>query len=446
MSQPPHMIDLPPTQFARSGDVSVAYQVFGEGPIDLVFVTGIVWHLEAAHELPGVTDFFQRLARFARVVVFDKRGQGLSDRVSGVTMDQRADDIRAVMEAVGMQRAVLCGYSEGAVLAAYFAAFHPELVSHLILIGGMPRFCQADDYPYGVTEAQVRKSGQFYTSGRLLSAAIPSWAEDPRMQDQAARYERLSCSPGNYKALLEMNLQLDARSILPQIRVPTLVLHRTEDQLAPIEGGRYFAANIPGAKLVERPGRDHWFSAGDYIPFLAEIEAFATGAPAETVVADEERTLATVLFTDIVGSTERAAELGDAVWRRTLDQHDGIVRRLVTQNRGRVVKSTGDGVLALFDGPGRALRCALALEPALARLQISVRAGLHTGEVIERGADVAGIAVHAAARVMAEAGPGEVLVSRVVVDLVAGSGVAFAERGEVALRGLPGVWKLFAAG
>lgn len=424
--------------------MSIAYQVFGEGPVDIVFVSGIVYHLEAAHELPGVTDFFQRLARFGRVVVFDKRGQGLSDRVPiAATMDERADDVRAVMEAAGMKRAAVIGYSEGACLSAYFAAFHPEMLSHLVLMGGLPKFSRSDDYPYGVADAQVRKSATYYTSGRLFTAAAPSWANDPTIVSQAARYERLSCSPGNYRALIEMNLQLDVRNILPEVRVPTLVLHRTADMLAPIEGGRLFAARIPGARLIEYPGKDHWFSAGDYLPAIADIEEFVTGARSEAT--DAERVLATVLFTDIVDSTTRAAAVGDDAWRHVLDEHDRVVRRLVEQHRGRVVKTTGDGVLAVFEGPGRALRCALSLESALARLQLSVRVGLHTGEVETRGDDVAGIAVNAAARVMSAAGPGEVLVSRVVADLAAGSGVTFADRGEVQLRGIAEPWRLYAA-
>lgn len=438
------MLALPATQFASSGDVSIAYQVFGEGPIDIVFVTGIVWHLEAMHELPGVTDFFNRLASFARVIVFDKRGQGLSDRVPvASTMDERVDDFRAVMEAVGVERAVLFGYSEGAGLSAYYAAFHPDKLTHLVLMGGLPKFSRAEDYPYGATAEQVRKSAKYYPSGRLLGAAAPSWADLPGFKENAARYERLSCSPGNYRALTEMNLQLDARHILPQIRVPTLVLHRTQDKLAPVEGGRYFAQQIPGAKLIEYEGPDHWFSVGDYAPIISDIEEFVTGA--RGAAFDAERVLATVLFTDIVKSTEHATARGDAEWRRVLDEHDRIVARLVQQNRGRVVKTTGDGALAVFDGPGRAIRCALSLESALARLQLSVRAGLHTGELTERGGDVSGIAVHTAARVMGEAAPGEVLVSRVVADLVAGSGVTFADRGEVDLRGIPGPFRLFAA-
>lgn len=435
---------MPPTQFARSGDVSIAYQVFGGGPVDIVFVSGIVYHLEAVHELPGVTDFFERMGRFSRTIVFDKRGQGLSDRVPiAASMDERADDVRAVMDAVGIERAALIGYSEGAALAAYFAAFHGERLTQLVLMGGLPKFSSSDDYPYGITDEQVRKSAKYYASGRLFAAATPSWREDPAIASQAARYERLSCSPGNYRALVEMNLKLDVRHILPEIRVPTLVLHKTEDQLAPIEGARLFAEKIPGARLIERPGTDHWFTVGDYPAVIADIEEFVTGART-AAEAEDDRILATVLFTDIVDSTARANTMGDVAWKRLLDEHDQIVRRLVAHNRGRLIKTTGDGVLAIFDGPGRALRCALSLESALARLQLSVRAGLHTGEVVARGDDVAGIAVHAAARVMARAGPGEVLVSRVVVDLVAGLGAQFSDRGEIELRGLDGAWRLYA--
>ncbi len=436
---------LPETRFARSGDVSIAYQIFGEGqPIDLVFVPGIIYHLEASHEIPGVTDFFRRLGNFARVIVFDKRGQGLSDRVPVATMDERADDIRAVMDAAGAKRVVLCGYSEGALLAAYFTAFHAERVSHLVLIAGLPKFCRSDDYPYAPSEDVIRKSLEHYATGALFKAAVPSWKDDPHIQANAARFERLSCSPGNYRALTEMNIQLDVRALLPQIRMPTLVLHNRTDGLAHIEGARYFAKYIVDAKLVEYDHGDHWVTASDYVRLISDIEEFVTGER-HGALDDEERTLATVMFTDIVDSTRHAASEGDAAWRRRLDEHDGIVRRLVEQYRGRLIKSTGDGILALFDGPGRAVRCALSIEPALARLKLSARAGLHTGEVVERGDDVAGIAVHAAARVMSEAAPGEVLVSRVVTDLVAGSGVQFRDCGESELKGLPGRWQLFAA-
>lgn len=437
--------DLPETRFARSGDVSIAYQVMGSGPIDLVFVPGIIFHIEAMHEFPGVTDFFRRLSRFARVAVFDKRGQGLSDRVAGApTLEERADDVRAVMDATGMKRVVLCGYSEGTMMSAFFAATHPDSVSHLILIGGIPKFQRSADYPQGAPEEALRRTADQYATGKLLRMAAPSMIRDDAGLAQAARIERLSCSPGNFRALIEMNVTLDVRSVLPEIRVPTLVLHRETDRLAPVAGGRCYADGIPGARYIEYPSGDHWISSGDYGAICSDIEEFVTGQR-QGVSALSERILATVLFTDIVESTSTAAKIGDAAWRRKLEEHDRIAIRLIERHRGRLIKSTGDGMLATFDGPGRAIRCALAMDPALAGLQLSVRAGLHTGEVEDRGDDIGGIAVHAAARVMAMANPGEVLVSRVVADLVAGSGIGFVDRGECELRGMPGAWRLFAA-
>lgn len=437
--------ELPETRFADSGGVSIAYQVMGSGPIDLVFVPGILFHLEAVHDYPGVTDFFRRLSRFARVAVFDKRGQGLSDRVSGApTLEQRADDVRAVMEAIGMERVVLCGYSEGTMMSAFFAASHPDRVSHLVLLGGLPKFARSDDYPQGIPEKVIGTLADLYTTGTLFASAAPSWGQGPAALAMAARFERLSCSPGNFRALLEMNAKLDVRHILPEIKVPTLVLHRKTDAMAPVAGGRYYAANIPGSRYIEYPSGDHWITAGDYAVICSDIEEFVTGER-QAATAPVERVLATVLFTDIVESTSHAARVGDAAWRNKLDEHDRIMRRLIEQHRGRLIKSTGDGVLATFDGPGRAIRCALAMDPALARLQLSVRAGLHTGEVEDRGEDIGGIAVHVASRVMSNAGAGEVLVSRVVADLVAGSGIGFAERGEYEFKGMSGSWRLFAA-
>lgn len=438
------LTELPETKFARSGDVSIAYQVWGDGPPDMVFVPGLIWHLEGAHALPGVTDFFRRLAQFNRVAVFDKRGQGLSDRVPGAaTLEERIDDVRAVMDAIGMRRVALCGYSEGAMMSVVFAASFPECVSHLILLGGLPKYSRTPEYPHGFTEEAIRKSVEFYGKGSLFKIAAPSWKGQPIMA-QAPRLERLSCSPGNFRALTEMNLKLDVRHVLPSIRVPTLVLHRKTDIMAPVEGARYFAAQIPGAKLIEYETGDHWPTVGDYHAICADIEEFVTGERGRTV-EPVDRVLATVLFTDIVDSTAHAARIGDTAWRKTMDEHDRISRRLIEQYRGRLIKSTGDGLLATFDGPGRAIRCALAMEPWLARLQLSVRAGLHMGEVEDRGDDIGGIAVHIAARIMARAEAGEVVVSRVVADLVAGSGIKFQERGTVDLKGVPGQWALFAA-
>ncbi|MBL8550731.1 MAG: alpha/beta fold hydrolase [Hyphomonadaceae bacterium] len=436
--------DLPETRFARSGDVNIAYQVLGEGPVDLLLVPGLVSHVETSHEVRGYTAFLRRLARFARLATFDKRGQGLSDRVSGApTLEERADDVRAVMDAIGMRRAAVLGVSEGSMMSAYFAAAHPERASHLVLYGGMPKMPRSDDYPIGFEPD--RHIVEWGTGAFITTYVAPSWAADPDLSRLAARFERHSCSPGNFHALAKMNIALDVRPILPDIRVPTLVLHRQTDVCVPIAMGRYYADHIPGAKFVAYPSGEHWPPAfgPDWDSMADDIEEFVTGvraAPAQQM----DRVLATVLFTDIVDSTAIAAELGDAAWRARLDEHDRIVRRLIESHRGRFIKSTGDGVLAAFDGPGRAVRCALSIEPALARLDLRVRAGLHTGEVEERGEDIAGVAVHAAARVMEKAGAGEVLVSRVVADLVAGAGLSFAERGDAELKGI-GTWRLLAA-
>jgi len=437
--------DLPETRFAQSGNVSIAYQVIGDGPVDLVYVPGIMSNIEVGHDFPAYTDFFRALSRFARVATFDKRGQGLSDRISGApTLEERADDLRAVMDTIGMRQVALLAHSEGAAMGVFFAATYPDRVTHLILVGGIPKFSRSDDYPFGPTLEQIRSSGERYGTGALVKLGAPTMVTDAASLAMAARFERQSCSPGNFKALLELNTRLDVREILSEVRAPTLVLHNTGDRLAPIEGGRYFAEHIPGAHLIEYESKDHIFFVGNYLQKCADIEEFVTGERHQSLSA-VERILATVLFTDIVDSTTRAAAMGDAAWRKSLDEHDRIAKRLIEQHRGRLIKTTGDGVLATFDGPGRAIRCALSMDPALARLNLSVRAGLHTGEVEDRGEDIGGIAVHAASRVMSEAGPGEVLVSRVVADLVAGSGISFEDRGEAKLKGMPGPWRLLAA-
>ena len=437
--------ELPETRFAQSGDVNIAYQVMGDGPLNLVIIWGMMSHVEFMHELPGHTDFLRRLSRFARVVIFDKRGQGLSDRTLGVpTLEERVDDVRAVMQALNMERAVLLGMSEGTAMSAFFAATYPDRVSHLVLYGGFARFAQTDGYPVGPSEEQIRQSVSAYGTGKVFRISAPGWEADPLIRPLLAKYERLSCSPGNFRAVIEMNLSIDVRQILDQIRVPTLVMHRQSDLLIPIASGKYLAEHIPGAVWREYASGGHYPTDGDWEALCGDIEEFVIGERHDAPLATE-RVLATVLFTDIVGSTSHTARVGDASWRKTLDDHDRIARSVVERHRGRFIKTTGDGILATFDGPGRAVRCALAMEPALTRLNLTVRAGLHTGEVEERGDDIAGIAVNAAARVMSQAGPGEVLVSRVVADLVAGSGLTFADRGEAELRGIPGAWRLFAA-
>ena len=441
-------LPVPETRYARSGDVSVAYQVMGEGPVDLVLVPGLVAHIEFFHELPGYTDFLRRLARFARVITFDKRGQGLSDRVAGApTLDERMDDVRAVMGAAGVRRAVLFGFSEGGSMSALFAATFPERVSHLILCGAFARFTNAPDFDLMFPADATMRSADYWGTGASIKMFAHSVRDDAELTRLWAKGERLCASPGAYRALLTVNGEIDVRSILPDVRVPTLVLHRTTDRAVPVANGRYLAAHIPGARMIEYPDGDHAPFTGDGMETLCgDVEEFVTGQRAAAAAADVERVLATVLFTDIVDSTRRQAEIGDKAWRRVLDDHEALARRLVGSHRGRLVKTTGDGILASFDGPGRAILCATAFAAAAAKAGVMVRAGLHTGEIETRGDDISGTAVNAAARIMAEAGPGEVLVSRVVTDLVAGSGVRFAPRGERVLKGLPGDWSLFAAG
>jgi class 3 adenylate cyclase len=434
---------LPETRYALNGDVNVAYQIMGDGPIDIVMVPGVVSHVEFQHELPGYTAFLRRLASFARVIAFDKRGQGLSDRITGApSLEQRMDDVRAVMEAVGSRRAAILGFSEGCAMSALFAATYPELVSHLVLCGGFTR--SADRGSPAETAERVARIVAGWGRGVMIQTVSTSQAANPEAVAQFGKLERLSASPGAVKAIMLLNGQIDVGPILPSVRVPTLVLHRRTDFQVSVELGRKLAAAIPGARFVEYPDGDHAFWAGDTAPMLGDIEEFLTGQR-EGGAGELERVLATVLFTDIVDSTRSAAALGDQKWRTLLDDHDQLARQTVERHRGTLVKTTGDGILATFDGPGRAVRCALAFEAAAGRIGLPLRAGLHTGEIEMRGRDIGGIAVHAAARVMAQSQPNEVLVSRVVTDLVAGAGLKFADRGSHELKGLPGRWELFAA-
>lgn len=434
-------LPLPVTRYAVSGDVSIAYQVMGEGPIDLIMVPGFVSHVEFLHEMAGYTAFLRRLSAFARVVTFDKRGQGLSDRISGApSLEERMDDVRAIMDDIGSQRAVLLGFSEGSPMSALFASTYPERVSKLILFGGFARYAEKIADP----EAWVLQRVKHWGTGALIKGALPSQAANPDAVSQFAKFERLSASPGAYKAITLLNTLIDVRKILPAVRVPTLVLHRRTDALILVERGRDLAAQIPGARYIEYPDGDHVLWSGDVEAPLGDIEEFITGQR-ESSSPDLERVLATVLFTDIVDSTRSAAELGDQTWRRLLDSHDQLAMQLVEKHRGTLVKTTGDGILATFDGPGRAVRCALAFGTAAKQIGLPLRAGLHTGEIEVRGRDIGGIAVHAAARVMAQSRASEVLVSRVVTDLVAGAGLKFSERGSHELKGLPGRWDLFAA-
>ncbi len=432
----------PVTRYDKSGDVNVAYQVFGEGAVNLVLAPFFVSNVENYWDLPDLARWLLRLASYARVVMFDKRGTGMSDRVAELPgLDQRIDDLRAVMDAAGMEQAALLGISEGGPLCALFAATYPDRCRALVLYGSFARF--SSWFP---TEESLEQFlgyiDQAWGSGASLPFFAPSVANDPATQQWFGRFERLGASPAAVKALMRMNSQIDISAIVPTIRVPTLVIHRTEDVTINVEGGRYLAEHIPGARYIELPGKDHPPWIGDNADEISDaIEEFLTGARPPVTV---DRVLATVLFTDIVGSTEKAAALGDRRWRDLLDTHHATIRRNLARFRGREIKTTGDGILATFDGPARGVRCACAIAEEIRPLGIDVRGGLHTGECEMIGDDVGGIVVHIGARVAALAGAGEVLVSSTVKDLVAGSGLRFGDRGSQSLKGVPGEWRIFA--
>ncbi|WFU83211.1 adenylate/guanylate cyclase domain-containing protein [Bradyrhizobium sp. CIAT3101] len=433
----------PVTQYARSGDVHVAYQAFGDGPINLVLVPGFVSNVENYWDQPDFARFLTHLASYARVVTFDKRGTGGSDRVSELPgLDVRMDDLRAVMDAAGIEQAALLGISEGAPLSILFAATYPHRCRALVLYGSFSRF----SYWFATDEALAAFFSYVETAwgtGGSIQRFAPSRANDAAFQRWWGRNERLGASPAAVTALMRMNSQIEIGGVLPAVRVPTLVIHRTEDQVVNVAGGRDVAAKIPGARLAEFPGSDHLFYVGENADDISDaIEEFLTGARGSAVA---DRVLATVLFTDIVGSTEKAASLGDRRWRALLDDHHAMVRGILARFRGQEVKTTGDGFLATFDGPARGVRCARAIADEVRSLGIDIRAGLHTGECEVIGDDVGGIAVHIGARVAALAGAGEVLVSSTVKDLVAGSGLRFGSRGVTPLKGVPGEWQIFAA-
>ena len=439
----------PPTRYARSGDVNIAYQVIGEGPFDLVYVPGWVTNLEYGWESPLVARYYQRLASFSRLILFDKRGTGLSDRVPNTelpTLEQRMDDVRAVMDAVGSERAAVMGHSEGGNMCVLFAATYPDRTIALVTFGIYVKRIPSPEYPWAPTPEErqrwLRRLEEEWGGVVDLEDLAPSLALDPGFREWWSTYLRLSASPSAAVALGRMNTQIDVTAILPSVRVPTLVLHRVGDRDIRVEEARYIAEHIPGARLVELPGDDHLPWTPDMDVALDEVEGFLTGSirPPEP-----DRVLATVLFTDIVDSTARAAHLGDRRWRETLQAHQGVVRRELERFRGREIKTTGDGFLATFDGPARAIRCAFAIRDAAHRAGLEVRAGLHTGECETMPDDIGGIAVHIASRVVTEADRGEVLVSRTVKDLVAGSGIEFEDRGSRSLKGLDAEWQLFAA-
>lgn len=432
-------MEPPETRYAKSGELRIAYQVIGSGPFDLVWVPGFVSNLELTWEDPDAIRFYSRLASFSRIIRFDKRGTGLSDRDAGIpSLEQRMDDVRAVMDALGSQRATLAGVSEGGAMAMLFAATYPERVHALVLYGAYASSSRSPAEVQAFIETIDRNWG---TGETLRLFARVGLQEEDRIR-AFGRFERLGATPSAAMALARMNAAIDVRNILTVIRVPTLVLHRTGDERVRVEFGRYIAERIPGAKYVELPGVDHAPLAGDYERLLDEIEEFLTGSRHEV---EPDRVLATVLFTDIVDSTRRAAELGDRGWRSLLDRHDEAVRQQFARFRGREVKNLGDGFLATFDGPARAVRCAAAIAQGVQPLGIAVRSGLHTGEIELKRDDIGGIAVHIAARVADLAQPGESLVSSTVRDLVAGSGLRFADRGFHALRGLPEEAHLYTA-
>ena len=433
-------------RFARSGDVHVAYRVVGDGPTDLVYVQGAFSHLEILWELPAFRRYCERLAEFARLILFDKRGMGMSDRVPGATtLEERMDDVRAVMDAAGSERAAVMGQSEGGPLAILFAAAHPDRTAALILHGAEVRERTDEDWPWGESteeefEAAMATVGERWGKGRGIDHYAPSVAGQDWAYEFMARLQVHAATPGTAEAFMRMAFDIDVRDVAAAVNVPTLVLHAVGDRVCHVENGRFLARTIPGARYVELPGEDH-------IPLfepdrpLAEIREFLTGRR-EPVVSD--RRLATVLFTDLVGSTTLSAELGDRRWRDLLEQHHTVVRRVLERFDGLERDTAGDGFFATFEGPARAIRSARAIVDAVRRLGLDVRAGLHTGEVELLDDKVAGIAVSIGARVAARAGPGEVLVSGTVRDLVAGSGIAFEDRGVAELKGVPGEWRLFA--
>jgi class 3 adenylate cyclase len=440
-------VNTPQTRYAKSGAVHIAYQVVGGGGIDLVYVPGWISHLEYAWEEPSYARFLNRLASFSRLIMFDKRGTGMSDRDAGLpTLEERMDDVRAVMDAVGSERAAIFGTSEGGNMSVLFAATYPERTIALVTFGIFAKRIWSEDYPWAPTpderEGWYAKLEREWGGPTELETLAPTKVTDERFAAWWASYLRVGASPQAALTLARTNTQIDIREVLPTIRVPTLVLHRTEDRDVSVEEARYIAGRIPGARLVGLPGQDHLPYVGDQDTLLDEIEEFLTGVRRGP---DPDRVLATVLFTDIVGSTARAAEVGDRRWHDLLERHHAVVRRALGRFRGREVDTAGDGFLATFDGPARAIQCARAIVEGVGELGLEVRAGLHTGECELAGERVRGIAVHIGARVASLARPGDVLVSSTVKDLVAGSGIEFEERGEQELKGVPGRWRLFAA-
>lgn len=440
---------VPQTRYARNGELHIAYQTVGDGPIDLVVIDQWFSNVDAQWSFPPLARLLTQLASFSRVIVFDKRGTGLSDPVSIDSLpaiEEWSDDLRAVLDAIGSDRPALLSGVGAAYMALVFAATHPSRTSALVLVDPFARITFAEDYPFGapmdrlVDDLERLRMGWGVTGG-TMSFLAPNLMADRALADQFVRYERQSVSPGQAKAMLRLLYETDVRDVLPAIRVPTLVMHHADGIRVPVAHGQYVADRVSGARFLEIPGAAQYLWAGDSAGLVAETQAFLTGV---RPVLEPDRVLATVLFTDMVDSTGQAAAMGDAAWREVLQRHHRVVRLALDRFHGREVKTTGDGFLATFDGPARAVRCALEIRNDLAAEDLTVRSGLHTGEIELTGDDVAGLAVHIAARIMALAGAGEILVSSTVKDLVAGSGLAFESRGLHRLKGVPDEWSLFA--
>ena len=431
-----------PIRYAKAGDVNIAYRVVGDGPLDVVWVPGLFSNLEIEWESPVLVRLYRRLASFSRLILFDKRGMGLSDRnVGAPTLEERMDDVRAVMDAVGSQRAALIGVSEGGPMSTLFAATYPERTAGLVLYGTLARVRRDTDYAFGNEEALAhlyRIFDEGWGTGESVQVFARSAVGSQPIREFMGRVERASGSPGTMRAFIDTLADIDVRAVLPTISTPTLVIHATDDYCVPVGCGRWLADHIAGARFVEIAGGHVDF---DGEKFAEEIESFLTGK--RNAIATD-RVLATVLFSDIVGSTEQAVAIGDRRWKEVLDQHDAIVRREVETHRGKLVKSTGDGALATFDGPARAISCGCEIRDRVRPLGLDIRVGLHTGEIEMRGEDIGGIAVHIGARVMNHAKPGEILVSRTVKDLTAGAGLSFVDMGEQELKGVPETWQLYA--
>jgi pimeloyl-ACP methyl ester carboxylesterase len=433
------------TRYAKSGDLNIAYQVVGEGPRDLIYVPGWISNVELNWEEPALAHVLERLASFSRLILFDKRGTGLSDPVPPdrlPTLEERMDDVRAVLDAVGSRQTAVFGFSEGGLMSVLFAATYPERTTALVLFGVFAKRSWSPDYPWAPKPddraREIADLERNWSERMDLDDLVPS--EDDAFKARLATYFRRSASPGAAVALMRMNTQLDVRDVLPTIQAPTLVIHRTGDLDVNVEEGRWIASRIPGATFVELPGDAHTLWAGNPDEVIDEIEEFLTGARRGP---EPDRVLATVLFTDIVGSTEQATKLGDRRWRELLERHHALVRSSLDRYQGREVDTAGDGFMATFDGPARAIRCASAAVAGVRSLGLEIRAGVHTGECERFGDKVAGLAVHTGARVAGAAGPGEVLVSQTVKDLVAGSGIEFEDRGAYELKGVPGEWRLY---